>query len=422
MHPPPSDDASQGRDPCPLEQVSHHLLLLFDPFRATETKRATLRWLAGLTPGFLRDLAADPEWETVRAALTRAADRWLDRVEAEEDAEEREPWQAPAVPATARPAVGTGLDAADGEVGERPRRAVPPQTPGAAPAIALHVASIRELLIDDYDARPHVLPFENRYGGIVITDGLPDVNDVRAGIIATAAARQHAVIPDERYAALLPWCVTNHATWLVALADRVPDRPAVWRRFLHECLARPGIARAVPTRLARVAVAVCEGHSDRWGLLDRVIAAVESALAALPPIEVVPAEALPDVVVAVRAPVAQVIRTAEATEPRLVCLAELLGLVRLLRHASALDVRAAYHRGRREPEGALRAMRELTDAAELQFERVFTATLQQPPFARLLAVGGRGGAEALSYTRRRYDEWRARTGELGIIPSDERAL
>ena len=404
--------------------MSPHLLLLFDPFRAMETKRAALRWLAGLTPAFLRDLSADPEWQAVRATLVRAADRWLDRLEAAEDAAAREPWQPPAA-TTSAPSPGETRpgeirpSGADQGIVERshdaPRNAPRAETPRVAPGVALHVASIRELLIDDYDARPHVLPFDDHDAGLE-THARPGGRDMRSAAVITAMGQQRTVIPDERYAALLPWCLTNHATWVVSLADRFPDRPTVWRRYVRECLTRPEIERAVPTRLARVAVTLCEHEPDRWALLARVVATVEASLAALPPIELLPTDALPDVVLTIRASVVQVIRVAEVTEPPLVCLAEVLGIVRLLRHASALDIQGAYRVGRGDLEASLRAMRERSDAAELQFERVLSAALQPPSPERLLAVAGSAGAEALRYTARRYDAWWAETGERSIIP------
>ena len=430
MCPPPPGDSSPADEPSPVELVSHHLLLLLDPFGARDSKRVALRWLSGLTSAFLRDLSADPEWQAVQATLLRAADQWLDRLEVAEDAAAREPWQPPAT-TTGAPSVGdTGPGESDQgranqEAVERAqdalRDASQADSPRVAPGLALHVASIRELLIDDYDARPHVLPFAGRDASLE-THARPERHDMRSGMVTTAAGRQHKVLPDERYAALLPWCLTNHATWVVSLADRFPDRPTVWRRYIRECFNRPEIERAVPTRLARVAVTLCEPAPDRWALLARVVAAVEASLAALPPIELLPTDALPDVVLAVRAPVARVIRAAEVTEPPLVCLAEVLGIVRLLRHASALDIEGAHRAGRGDLEASLRAMRERSDAAELQFERVLSAVLQPPSPGRLLAVAGRAGAEALRYTARRYDAWWARTGHRSIIPPDGRAL
>jgi hypothetical protein len=264
--------------------------------------------------------------------------------------------------------------------------------------------------MDDYSPEPYVL----RDAGEGV-DVLPDARDLALCVNETAGACRRAVRADEQFVTRLPWCLTNHAAWLIPLAQRFSRRPEAWRGYLRACIEHPAIERAVPTRLARVAVAVCDGRADGWALLASVAATVERSIGKLPPIELVPTEALLDIVLGVRAAIAQVIRLCEIQAPQLVGVAEVLGIVRLLRHASAVDLRSAYCLARHDPDTTLRILQERARSADLRFEHTLTAMLRQPTRDRLLAVAGRAGFEALRYTRRRYDVWLAQTGSPNVL-------
>ena len=409
MRPRPEDDVPSSEDgPSVYEALSHHLLQLLDPFRVPDTKRPALGWLTSLTAEDLHALVADPRWAVVRALLSNADDRWLARA----DEEEPESWQS-ADPASEDPRPVEGAEPALDEspsVHTRPPAAI----------IALHVGDLRELLMDDYAKAPFVSPLPADHARNRACPMACDAQDGSAygGLFATASGRPCRPRAHERYARALPWGLTNHATWLLDLAARFPGRPEVWQRYLAECLAHR-VERAVPTRLAQAALALCRDRPASQAFVDRVALTAETVIAAAPPLELLPVEGLLDVVIGVRGAIARVIRDAEVMEPRLVALAELLGVVRLFRQASAIDLRVAWAEGRRDPNTALAVMRERSQTGSLVFEHVLTMALQQPSHERLLAVAGDAGARALAYTRRRYEVLRA-TGQLGILEPGER--
>jgi hypothetical protein len=326
--------------PSPFEQLTALLLQATDAARSISDRRDACAALASVTTRDLSEMAGDPEWMAVRAALARdAAEHWT------EGTEERESWGSPA------PAHEAGITA--------------PALPTEGWTLDLYTKDLRRLISDDFRDAPFVLD-----APLISTMSPAD------RIAACAMARPQAPVATESFLRSLPWTAFNHGATAIAVSEGWPDESAIHERFWNECLsADPQLG--TPYRLAR-RLQEQMGHSpsrrawfnDVAGWVERT---VEREAA-----DFLPSLAMTDLHVALRVGIADWARRGEMTDAAFLATVDVWAMSHLLRVAAQWDMASAWTEGRGDARSATAAYRRLNNSGEMRFEEMLRALLAQP--------------------------------------------